>query len=68
MDKDALKARAIDVRDKWLAGEITYGEAKVQLKEFIDTYNCISEEIASKYGQKPKKFRVGDFLKYGFLK
>lgn len=68
MDKDALKAHAIAVRDRWLAGEITQGEARKQLKEFIDVYNQKAAEIAAKYNQKPRKLSVGEFLRVGFLR
>ncbi len=60
---EAIKIRAFEIRDTYLAGEITYKEAKEQLKEYIELYNKKSEEIAKKYNQKPQKLRVGDFLK-----
>jgi len=62
-DFETLKMRAFETRDKYLAGQITNGEAKRELKPYIEAYNKKAEEIAAKYNQKPQKLRVGDFLK-----
>lgn len=60
----AIWDRACHVRLRYLAGEITEKEARAQLKEYRDAFNQKAEEIAQKYHQKPKRLRVGDFLKY----
>jgi hypothetical protein len=60
---ESIKARAFEVRDMYLAGQIDYKEAKEMLKEYIELFNKKSEEIAARYNQRPKKLRVGDFLK-----
>ena len=65
MTHDEVVINAYKVRERWLAGEITYGETRALLSDFIKHYNSRSEEIAKKYNQKPKKLRLGDFLKFG---
>lgn len=65
MKYDEIVEDAYKVRERWLAGELTYGETRELLKEFIKHFNARSEEIAKKYNQKPKKMRLGDFLKLG---
>jgi len=60
---DEVKKRAMGTRMAFLNGEISYQEAKSQLKEYKEMYNKKAEEIAVKYGQKPQRFKFGDFLR-----
>jgi hypothetical protein len=62
-DFEEIKRRAYETRDKYLAGLITKGEAKAELKEYIKLFNQKAEEIAAKYNQKPQRLRVSEFLK-----
>ena len=68
MDKEALKAHAIAVRDHYLHGDITFEDAKKELREFIDVYNRLAVDIAARYNQKPRKLSAGEFLRVGFLR
>ena len=62
-DRERTKAEAMAIRAQYLAGDITYGETKARLAGYIQLFNRVSEEIAAKYGQKPQKIRVGEFLR-----
>ena len=66
MDIEDLKNNAYVVRKKYLGGEITYKEAKEQLKEYIQHANIKSAEIARKYNQYPKKIKTNEFLRFKF--
>lgn len=68
MDKEELKARAFEIRARYLAGKITYKEAKQQLKDYAAWYNQMAAELAAKYNQKPHKFSVGEFLRAGMIR
>jgi len=60
---ELVKARAMETRDKYLAGLITNKEARVELKKYIKLYNAKAKEIAAKYNRKPKNIHVAEFLK-----
>ena len=62
-DIERAKAKAIEARDRYLSGLITFKQAKEEMREYIDLFNRKSIEIAQKYNQKPKKLSVGDFLR-----
>ena len=67
IDKEALQAHAKATRDRFRRGEITFDEAKKELKPFTDAFNAKAAEIAAKYNRRPKKLNVGEFLRVGFL-
>lgn len=62
-DNEAIIQRAFDIKKQYLAGEITYKQAKVELADYIALYERLSAEKALKYGFKPTRFRLADFLK-----
>ena len=61
---EELKQKAHEVKERYLSGLITRGEAKEQLKDYIEWYNSKAIELAEKYNQKPKKFNLGEFLRF----
>jgi len=64
---EKIKVQAMETRELYLAGAIDYKEAQKRLKPYRDWYNQRSAEIAAKYGQKPKRFNFGEFMKGRFL-
>lgn len=62
-EKEKLKRYSEDVRLLYLSGKITRGEAKEELKEFVEFYNETSKKIAKKYGMKPHKFCFAAFMR-----
>lgn len=63
---EELREHAHYVREQYRAGLISRGEAKEQLSEYIVAFDAKCKEIADKYGQKPKKFNLGEFLRSKF--
>ena len=69
MDKqkfEKLRQDAHYIREEYRAGLINRGQAKERLAEYIEAYEEKTKEIAKKYGQKPKKFNLGEFLRSKF--
>lgn len=64
MDTEELKQNAQEIKERYLSGLLSRGEAKEQLKEYIEWYNTKAVELAEKYNQKPKKFNIGEFLRF----
>lgn len=64
MAAEETKKKAQEIKEQYLRGEITRGEAKELLKDYIEYFNKRAVEIAEKYNQKPKKFSLGEFLRF----
>lgn len=64
MTNEQLKEHAQEIKERYLSGQLTRGEVKEELKEYIDYYNKKAVELAEKYNQKPKKFNLGEFLRF----
>lgn len=59
------KEKALMARHLYNTGQITFKEAEEMMIEYRDLFNKRSAEIAKKYGQKPQKFSVKMFIRYG---
>jgi hypothetical protein len=66
-DSDFEKARlkALEARDLYNTGQINFKQAEEMMTEYREIFNKKAAEIAKKYGQKPTKFSVKMFIKYG---
>ena len=58
-----LKGRAELAKVKLLYGEISYEEARLMVKPYVDLFNEKSKEIAKKYNVRPKMTSVSNFLR-----
>ena len=52
-----------DLRGKYLAGIISYDEAKELAKPILEEMNIKGKEIAKKYGKKFIKFTLTGFMR-----
>ena len=58
-----LKGQAELAKMQLQYGEISYDEAKVMAKPYVDAFNDKSKEIAKKYNMRPKTISVNKFLR-----
>jgi len=63
---EELREHAHYVREQYRAGLINRGKAKDLLEEYIEAFDKKAKDIAEKYGQRPKKFNLGEFLRSKF--
>lgn len=59
------KEKALRARFLYNTGQINFKEAEEMMEDFKQIFNKRSAEIAKKYNQKPKKFSVKMFIRYG---
>lgn len=57
------KEKAINARSAYNAGWITREEAKAAIMPYINAVNEKSEEIAKKYGMRPRKISFAGFVR-----
>lgn len=62
---EKAKEKALRARFLYNTGQITFKEAEEMMEDFKQIFNKRSAEIAKKYNQKPQKFSVKMFIRYG---
>ncbi|CAM3889281.1 hypothetical protein COLU111180_12705 [Cohnella lubricantis] len=59
------RAKALQARDLYNTGAISFKEAEDMMQEFRILFNQYAAEKAEKFGVRPQKFSVKMFIKYG---
>ena len=62
---EKARLKALEARDMYNTGQINFKQAEEMMAEYREIFNQRSAEIAKKYGQKPQKFSVKMFIRYG---
>lgn len=65
MNESEARRKALEARDLYNLGRINFKQAEEMMAEYREIFNARAAEIAKKYGQKPQKFSVKMFIKYG---
>lgn len=63
MEAEQIKMEAEQTKMLYLAGEITYDEAKKRLQPYAKLYNETSQRIAEKYGQRASRFSFVSYVR-----
>lgn len=59
------KEKALQARDLYNIGQINLKEAEEMMQDYRHFFNERAAEMAKKYNQKPQKFSLKMFIKYG---
>lgn len=59
------REKALDARNQYNMGVINFKEAEEMMQDYRKIFNERAAELAKKYNQKPQKFSVKMFIKYG---
>ncbi|MEB3103107.1 hypothetical protein [Ferviditalea candida] len=65
MNEEEARKKALEARDLYNLGRINFKQAEEMMAEYREIFNARAVEIAKKYGQKPQKFSVKMYIKYG---
>jgi len=58
-----LYNQALDGRMLYKMGRISRAEAKEMIMPYAEKFNEVSERLAKKYNQKPKRFNFNAFIR-----